>query len=276
MGERVAKPDSRAREFYASTRRGSYGVGNAMTHVPRVQFIFAAAATCQISRDATRCKSSRGVDRVASETPTGNRLGTKQVSRMIPNALKDSRGRLSADKPSDGKPAVRGGDGGVGVATGQKVAVDLPVVPANYVIKRPVERPASARRDFHRGRRPPNCHPTPPPLAAAAPFSADPATSPFVPQSRYIFQPVRSCGAFANPVTDPRRFIPTDNCISVHRLSTRADRGHSCARWIYLQSDGIRYTVYIRGNGAKPWRVMDMGENNEKRVSGLLFLLSRG
>lgn len=35
-------------------------------------------------------------------------------------------------------------------------------------------------------------------------------------QSRYIFQSVRSSGAFANPVIDPRCFIPTDNCISVH------------------------------------------------------------
>lgn len=46
--------------------------------------------------------------------------------------------------------------------------------------------------------------------------SSHPPTNSSPLQSRYIFQSVRSSGAFANPVIDPRCFIPTDNCISVH------------------------------------------------------------
>lgn len=47
-------------------------------------------------------------------------------------------------------------------------------------------------------------------------FPSTPPTNSSSSQSRYIFQSVQSSGAFANPVIDPRHFIPTDNCISVH------------------------------------------------------------
>lgn len=151
---------------------------------------------------------------------------------------------------------------------------------ADYVIEWLVERfayleyPAGAHCDFH----PTTRFPPPPsfsfslcrladPVSSASHFPATPSPLPAI---ALHIPTVRSSGAFANPVTDPRRFIPTDNCISVHCYQpTRARRAAARIPTIYLQPEGYAGWQESRSH------VMDVGEDNGKtRLGAVVFIMT--
>lgn len=138
-------------------------------------------------------------------------------ARRIPNALKDLHELSAVWTAKDGGAGEGGKDGGSKWQMPSVSSATWPRELRNQTASRTLrvlEYPAGARCDFHLPASPTPL-PTSPPLAIALHIPT-----------------VRSSGAFANPVTDPRRFIPTDNCISVHCYQPdRADariRGYIC------------------------------------------------
>lgn len=93
--------------------------------------------------------------------------------------------------------------------------------------------------------------------------SSHPPTNSHPPlQSRYIFQSVRSSGAFANPVIDPRCFIPTDNCISVHC--------YQCEPWTLVYEN--IFTIRRYGED----RMYNGRRREEARLEATVFIIAGG